>query len=206
MIGEVVPTIYDVCGKPVARRRDKLFSYPMERYVTKPLVYQCSTVKEIREFLRNCKYVSDKEQFNKEEFWLPPDEFEKLKKGDCDEFALWTWRQFIGMGYKTRFVIGRTRKLGNGHAWVTVEKDGKNYIVESQAWRYGERMSRLSFIHYKPSVSVEWDGKRLHYFLHKATPSNLPAGLFLLLLGEWVLFWIKYHMRRLGLEISNKAW
>lgn len=200
MIGEIIPTIYDVRGKPVSRRQDKLFSYPLGRYINKPLAHQCSTVKEIREFLQGCKYISDKKQFNQEEFWLPPDEFEKVKKGDCDEFALWTWRQFMGMGYVARFVIGRTRKSGKGHAWVTIEKEGKNYIVEPQAWRCGEKMPRLSFIHYEPAVSVEWDGKCLRYFVHKTPVSSVPAGLFLLLLGEWLLFWAKYRTGVLGVE------
>ena len=200
MIAEIIPATYDVSGKPVSRRQDKFFSYPMGRYVTKPLVHQCATIKEVREFLQDCKYISDKKQFNKEEFWLPSDEFEKGKKGDCDEFALWTWRQFISMGYKARFVIGQTGKSGKGHAWVTIEKDGKNYIVEPQAWRYGEKLPRLSVAHYKPTVSVEWNGKRLRYFAHKPLKTGLPVGLFLLLLGEWLFFWIKYHTRILGVE------
>lgn len=79
MIAEIIPATYDVSGKPVSRRQAKFFSYPLGRYVTKPLVHQCATIKEVREFLQDCKYISDKKQFNKEEFWLPPDEFEKGK-------------------------------------------------------------------------------------------------------------------------------
>jgi hypothetical protein len=193
MIGEIIPAIYDVCGKPVSGRRNKLFSYPLGRYVIKPLKYQCSTIEEIRKFLQNCQYISDRQQFNKEEFWLPPHEFEKVRKGDCDEFALWTWRQLIGMGYQTRFVIGRTGRSTKGHAWVTIAKDSKHYIVEPQAWRYGEKLPRLKLISYQPAVSVEWDGKHLHYFAHRLPKSNLSAGLFFVLLGEWLLFWIKYR-------------
>ena len=78
----------------------------MGRYISQPLTINCSTVREVREFLVTCEYVSDKELFGKEEYWQPPEEFEKRKKGDCEDFALWTWRQLLNMGYDSRFVGG----------------------------------------------------------------------------------------------------
>jgi hypothetical protein len=205
MIGEIVPSNYDISGKPVSgitRKQDRLFNrtYPMGRYISKSLSNQCSSIKEIRKFLQGCKYVSDEKQFNKKEYWMPPDEFEKVKKGDCDEFALWTWRQFIGLGYKARFVIGRAGRFGEGHAWVTIEKDGKNFIVEPQAWTYGEKLPRLSVIYYEPKGSVEWDGNQLHFFVHKKPDSSIPMPTFLLLLGEWLFFWAKYYFGILDVE------
>ena len=197
MIAEISPSIYDVSGKPVSgitRRHDKLFNrtYPMGCYVSQPLQHQCANIKEVRDFLRGCKYVSDKEQFGREEFWLPPNEFEKIRKGDCDCFALWTWRQFIGMGYKARFVVGRAGKFGEGHAWVMIEKDGKHFVVEPLAYNYGHTMPRLNLVYYEPKGSVEWDGKRIRYFIHKRPENGLPLLLFLSMLFEWLFFWVKW--------------
>jgi predicted transglutaminase-like cysteine proteinase len=62
---------------------------------------------DIRKFLKECQYVYDIEQFEKKDYWLPPEEFEKTKKGDCEDFSLWTWRQLMNLGYKCRFVGGR---------------------------------------------------------------------------------------------------
>jgi hypothetical protein len=49
--------------------------------VNHPLSIHCSTLKEVQEFLVSCKQASDKEIFSKDDYWLPPDEFEETKQG-----------------------------------------------------------------------------------------------------------------------------
>ena len=203
MIAEVIASNYDVIGKPttsVTRKHQRFFhrTFPMGRYISQPLSIQCSTIRELRQFLSQCKYMSDEEQFNRKDYWMPPEEFEQKKKGDCDDFALWTWRQFLGMGYKARYVIGVTEKYRVGHAWVTIEKDGKYFIVEPQAWVYGETLPRLSFVHYEPEGSVEWDGKRLRYFKHEKPDRSVPVTELASLVEEWVRFWGWFWLRILG--------
>ena len=93
----------------------------------------------------------------------------------------------MGLGYSCRFVVGYAGKYGEGHAWLTAEKNNKRYIVEPLASSVGEKLPRLSFVRYIPEVSVSWDGKKVHYFQHKAkqwwpTPKELitfpPEWLF----------------------------
>jgi hypothetical protein len=139
--------------------------------------------------------VSDEEQFDRKDYWMPPEEFEKRKKGDCDDFALWTWRQLMGMGYKARYVVGRSGKYGQGHAWVTVEKDGKHFIVESLAWPMGYTLPRLNVLRYEPGGSIEWDGHKLRYFVHEKPDSAVPVLALVPLVGEWLLFWILFWLR-----------
>jgi len=195
MIGEIIPTIYDVKGKPVgapvSRKRKHLFhgTFPMVRYVSQPLQHQCLSIKEIARFLSRCNYVSDQDQFNREDYWMPPEEFENRKKGDCDDFALWTWRQLQGLGYKVRYVVGITGKYGAGHAWVTMEDNDKHYIVEPLAGGIGEKLPRLSLITYQPGGSVEWDGKNISYYVHEKRNFHIPFVLIPVLVGEWLLFW-----------------
>jgi predicted transglutaminase-like cysteine proteinase len=104
MIAEIIKEFYDaegrLTGSPSSRKRKKLFhaTFPMGRYVSQPLSVNCRTIKELRKFLNGCKYVSDEEQFDRKDYWMPPEEFEKSKKGDCDDFALWTWRQLLETG------------------------------------------------------------------------------------------------------------
>jgi hypothetical protein len=198
MIGEITPSIYDVAGRPVSsvtRKHQRLFhgTFPMGRYVSQPLTKSCSSIKEVRRFLSECEYVSDKEQFNKDDYWLPPEEFEKRKKGDCEDFALWTWRQLLSMGYKSRYVVGRAGRYGEGHAWVTIERDGKHFIVEPLAW-VGESLPRLSVIRYEPRGSVEWDGKRLRYFIHDRPEGSIPLIEFAWFGEEWLFFWSKFWL------------
>ena len=114
MIVQIIPEIYDtegkLTGRPVSKKHKKLFhgTFPMGRYLSKPLSNHVQDINSMQSFLRSCKYVSDLEQFNREDYWMPPEEFEKERKGDCDDFALWTWRQMLEMGYEARYVVGRS--------------------------------------------------------------------------------------------------
>jgi hypothetical protein len=171
MIAEILPEAYDAQGRQVSqpfhRRRGPHPTFPMGRYVSQPLTVKCSTIREVREFLAGCKYVSDKELFGKADYWQPPEEFEKRKKGDCDDFALWTWRQLLSMGYDARFIGGSCGRYGEGHAWVEYCQNGKWYLVEPLWNRVGNTLPRLSVFRYAPKLSVSWDGKTLRYFSHK---------------------------------------
>jgi hypothetical protein len=165
MIAEVFPEAYDSKGRqtfrPDQRRRSHFPStLPIGRYLSQPLSVECKDLEDLRSFLRKCRYVSDEEQFGRRDFWIPPEEFELSRKGDCEDFALYAWRQLLSLGYSTRFVGGKHGRYGEGHAWVTFEKDGKNYLMEPQACSLGPRLPRLSTLAYKPDVSVEWDGER----------------------------------------------
>jgi predicted transglutaminase-like cysteine proteinase len=87
-------------GRSVAVE-DCALRFPLGRYVSQPLTVHCHSIEEIRQFLRECKSVSDQEFFDKEDYWQPPDDFEKRKKGDREDFSFWTWRQFMDLGCET---------------------------------------------------------------------------------------------------------
>jgi len=101
----------------------------------------------------------------------------------------------LGMGYKARYVVGRAGKYGNGHAWVTIEKDGKHFVVEPLASYVGETLPRLSVVRYEPVGSFEWDGERLRYFVHKRPETSLSILEFVVLVGEWLSFWVEFWLR-----------
>ncbi len=153
-------------------------------------------IDELRAFLKTCTYISDKEQFDKDDYWQPPEEFEELRKGDCEDFALYAWRQLVRLGYKARFVVGFSGRYGEGHAWVTLERNGRYYICEPLACAFS-RLPRLSMIRYRPDTSIEWDDDKVRYYVHevmKYNPSFLKA---LLLFTEWAFFWVKVLSRLL---------
>ena len=158
MIAETIPEVYDARGhqvsQPFLRRRGPHPTFPMGRYISQPLTVKCNTIREVREFLTGCKYVSDKELFGKNDYWQPPEEFEKRKKGDCEDFALWTWRQLLNMGYDARFVGGSCGRFGEGHGWVEYFEGGKCFLVESLLCHVGESMPRLSAIRYEPGCPL----------------------------------------------------
>jgi hypothetical protein len=196
MIAEVFPNAYDAAGRAVFRPSTHRYAkvspnFPMGRHVTQSLSVLCGDLSEVRQFLLTCRYVSDSKQFGRPDYWMPPEEFERCRQGDCDDWALWTWRQLMRLGYPARFVCGRAGRYGAGHAWVTFERDGRTFIVESLAAWPGLTFPRLSTLRYQPMVSISWDGRTLRYFEHDPERS---AILFLDAaphIPEWVWYWLR---------------
>ena len=191
MIAEIVPGTCDVEGKkvfrPFDRRKGIRPTYPLGRYVSQPLSIKCESVEDIRQFLRSCSYVSDKELFDKDDYWQPPEVFEQIKKGDCDDFAFWTWRQLMALGLETRIVFGRYGRYGIGHAWVQMAHEGRWFIVEPTVAFLGSTFPRIKTLRYHPRYSVAWDGDRLTYFAHQPERSLPPFGALLPLVPEYII-------------------
>jgi Bacterial transglutaminase-like cysteine proteinase BTLCP len=193
MIAEVIPEAYDATGtqvsQPFSRRKGPRSTHPIGRYISQPLNVQCRTIGDVRNFLLGCKYVSDQELFGKRDYWQPPEEFEKRKKGDCEDFALWTWRQLLNMGYDARFVAGCSTRYGDGHAWVEFFRDGNCFLLEPLYCRLGYTIPRLSTLRYDPKISVSWDGQKLRYFSHKKPVAGLKWPKLAFLFPEYLVFW-----------------
>ena len=164
----------------------------MGRYLSHPLSVKCETLADVRSFLITCRAVSDKEQFGKDEYWQPPEDFEKSRRGDCEDFSLWTWREFLAMGYDARFVVGRHGRYRVGHAWVTFKKDGKWYLVEPQFRFVGKTFPRLSTLRYEPKFSVAWDGEKVSFFSHSPTKVTLSPRVLIPVIPEWIWGWSRF--------------
>ena len=170
-------------------------TFPPGRFVSHPLSFWCEDLVELREFLRGCKYVSDVEQFGEKDYWQPPDEFEKTKAGDCEDFALWAWRQLLHMNYPARFVVGSASRYGEGHAWVSFAKDGKIYLLEPLARGLGMTLPRLSVVRYQPRFSMSWNGKNLSFYTHEEKPFNASPSQIAVLVYEWIVYWLGFWLR-----------
>ncbi len=210
MIARIFPESYDVEGKsvfrPDLRRRGVKPTFPFGRFFSHPLKTNCASIADIRRFLSTCRGASDQNLFGKEDYWQPPDEFEARRKGDCEDFSLWTWRQLLAMGYDARFVMGECNRYGVGHAWVTFERDGRYFLVEPQLYFLGERMPTLSTLRYKPKFSVSWDGERAHWFQHEYLAFILDQR-FPLMVFEWARIWGGFWLRlipRLPIFLLNR--
>jgi len=199
VIAEIIPEAYDSTGRqvsqPFLKRKGPHPTFPMGRYVSQPLSVKCKTIDDVRRFLRGCEYVSDKELFDKDDYWQPPEEFEQRKKGDCEDFALWTWRQLLELGYDARFIGGSCGRYGEGHAWVEYFQGEKCFLVEPLFSKVGGTMPRLSTLRYGPKLSVAWDGETLRYFAHKERTSQSDWRLLGPLVWEYLLFWSRFWLR-----------
>jgi hypothetical protein len=116
-------------------------------YFEGPSTVRVSNIEDIVEWLRSCEYVRDIEQFAVRDRWQHPETFERLRRGDCEDFALWTWRKLVEIGVEAEFFVGRVRGEdddGPGerhHAWVVYRENGSEFLFEPAA-RSIDRMIR----------------------------------------------------------------
>ena len=81
---------------------------------------RAATVADVQAWLEGCTYARDPELFHEPDVWQHPRTFELLRQGDCEDFAIWTWRKLVEIGYRAELVAGRLVQGGSatGHAWV----------------------------------------------------------------------------------------
>lgn len=81
------------------------------------------------------KYQLDEKAYNnRKEVWQTSKQsYEKLR-GDCEDHAILLADWLIGLGYDVRVVAGTVKTPGQaeeGHAWVVLYYDGKEYLLEA---------------------------------------------------------------------------
>ena len=80
--------------------------------------------------------MRDDRQFGVDDVWQHPCEFERLRQGDCEDYALWAWRKLVELGVDAELVSGRwdvTREDAGHHAWVVYREGGSEFLLESVA-------------------------------------------------------------------------
>ena len=93
------------------------------------------SVDDIVEWLRGCEYVTDADLFHERDRWQHPAAFEQLRRGDCEDFALWTWRKLAEIGIDAEFVVGRVlgSQVDGQHAWVVYRVNREDFLFEPAA-------------------------------------------------------------------------
>jgi hypothetical protein len=98
-------------------------------------------------WLLECEYVRDPELFNERDFWQHPRTFEHLRKGDCEDYAVWAWRKLTEMGYEAELVSGEVLHDGgdaSSHVWVLFDADGDRFLLECTARTRPTMVRRLA--------------------------------------------------------------
>jgi hypothetical protein len=146
----VTPQIFG----PGSRRN---FPWYLEGESTVPV----NVVDDVCDWLSQCEYLPDEELFNEADFWQHPRTFEHLRKGDCEDHALWAWRKLIELGYPAEFFVGQWFAGGGDrhdrHAWVVFERNGERFLFEAVSKVQGTmiRPVRDVRIEYSPHFSVD---------------------------------------------------
>ena len=112
-------------------------------------------------WLLDCEYGSDADLFNERDLWQHPSAFERLRRGDCEDFALWAWRKLDEVGIEAEFYVGRVCDGREGeaarqHAWVIYRVDGVDFLFEPAARSRTRMIHRLADVmdDYVPHFAV----------------------------------------------------
>jgi hypothetical protein len=124
---------------------------------------------EICEWLLECEYVSDPELFHEPDFWQHPRTFERLRKGDCEDHALWAWRKLVEAGVEAELVTGNWSQAPGergGHVWVRFREADTDFVLETVANSRDQMVRPLQEVkdEYEPHAGVDHDLKSFAYF------------------------------------------
>lgn len=128
-----------------------------------------TNLEQIQEWLIECEYVRDPELFREPDFWQHPTAFEQLRRGDCEDHALWAWRKLLELGANAELVSGRTRRedgsLSAGHVWLLLHESNETLLFEATAKSKVGMLRPLADVRdrYLPSFGVDRDQKRFAY-------------------------------------------
>ncbi len=116
------------------------------------------------DWLLECEYASDPEQFHEVDVWQHPRAFETRRRGDCEDFALWAWRKCAELGLDAEFFVGRVRdrqpSADRRHAWVVYRHEGEEFLLEPAAGERPRMIRRLleARDQYVPHFAVDHHG------------------------------------------------
>jgi hypothetical protein len=119
---------------------------PFAEYFEGASCVRVRSIDDIVAWLQTCEYVSDLEQFHERDVWQHPGTFERRRRGDCEDFALWAWRKLAEIGVDAEFCVGRVicddrPEIVCQHAWVVYRFNGAAFLFEPAA-RTPARMIR----------------------------------------------------------------
>ena len=110
-------------------------------------------LKVINKYMNRAKYIIDKTNWWKKDYWATPGEF-FARFGDCEDYAITKFLSLKRLGFdaKTlRVVAVKDMNLKVGHAILAVFLDGKVYILDNQVKIVVEARK---IRHYRPVFSI----------------------------------------------------
>ncbi len=129
---------------------------------------EVTTLEEIKTWLLGCTYVRDVELFREVDFWQHPCTFEHLRKGDCEDFALWAWRKLVRLGHDAELVAGRSEEAACSHGchtWVMLRGDDGLHLFDPVVREPAAMILPLDVVRdgYVPEVGVDARLRRYAY-------------------------------------------
>ena len=139
---------------------------PFEWYFGGRSTISVSSLEEVCEWLLSTEYASDPDLFNETDFWQHPGTFEQLKKGDCEDHALWAWRKLRELAIPAKLVSGDrwTGESWGGHVWLLLPSEDP-LIFECNAKSKAAMLLPLRDVkdRYRPHFAVDHALKTEYY-------------------------------------------
>ena len=86
---------------------------------------QIHSPKDLSKFMRkNFRFIPDDKNFGKTDYWQSPQEMLNLKKGDCEDFALFADAALKELGFES-YVVSMYGKNKFAHTVTVFKQDGK---------------------------------------------------------------------------------
>lgn len=104
-----------------------------------------------------------------QELWQTSREAFYYTRGDCEDHALALADWLMEMGEDARVVSGDYR--GEGHAWVILFKNGKEYLFEATDKRRAMRQLSLASMH--PDYQPRWMFNRDYFWYNTGSPRTV---------------------------------
>jgi hypothetical protein len=127
-----------------------------------------STLDEVIDWLAECRYEADASLFHEADYWQHPRTFEQLRRGDCEDFALWAWRKLVELRIDADLVIGRRVPPGaenSRHAWIVFRDGNDEFVFEPVIQDRATAVRRVTTVRteYIPEFGVTSDKRRFYF-------------------------------------------
>ncbi|MGQ0641716.1 MAG: transglutaminase-like cysteine peptidase [Gemmatimonadaceae bacterium] len=132
-------------------------------------------------WLGTCEYTTDHEAYQVTDFWQHPRTFELMRRGDCEDFALWAWRKLVELGFDAQFVVGYTTsgpEAGRRHAWVQFRDRDTDCLLEPCQRNIELAVRPLDAVRdaYFPEYGVDLRGNRFAFAGYAIARSRARAN------------------------------
>jgi len=125
-------------------------------------------IDSLLDWLAECHYEADASLFRESDYWQHPHTFEELRRGDCEDFALWAWRKLVELGVDADLVIGRRVPPGSEnsrHAWIVFRDGDDEFVLEPIVRERSTAVRAVSSVRgeYIPEFGVGRDRRRFFF-------------------------------------------
>ena len=119
-------------------------------------------VVEVNRLMNKAKYITDKTNWGKKDYWASPGQF-MARFGDCEDYAITKYLSLRRLGFKNselRVVAVKDLNLKVGHAILVVFLDGETWLLDNQIKKI---IKTKKVKHYQPVFSIN----TTHWWRHR---------------------------------------